>query len=26
MSFRREDVETYNLINGTWSLDKTHEV
>ena len=26
MSFRREDVETYNLINGTWTLDNTHEV
>jgi hypothetical protein len=26
MSFRREDVETYNLINGTWTIDNTHEV
>lgn len=26
LSFRREHVETYNLINDTWVLDKQHEI
>lgn len=26
MSFKREDVETYNLINNTWILENTHEI
>lgn len=26
MSFRREDVETYNLQNGEWVLDQNYEI
>lgn len=26
MSFKREHVETYNLINNLWVLDKSHEL
>jgi hypothetical protein len=26
LSFRRQDVETYNLINGVWTLDKSYEI
>lgn len=26
LSFKREDVETYNLIEGEWTLDKNYEI
>jgi hypothetical protein len=26
LSFKREHVETYNLVNGTWTLNKNYEI